>query len=366
MKCENKKALLEKSSNMMLDLLKKLKTDGNKVVIYGASDAGKNYVNVLGLYEIPILCFIDDDLKKQNSKFCGITVCSMETFIRKWGNGEEVILVASYSPSVIINKLREKFSIYYERVKWSDFYLWENELNYFLYYQKNINLLNRVLDLLCDEKSKSVFRNLLNYKISRNRLLIEEIQDNAEEQYFTSEIIKMTDQEVFLDLGAYTGDSIRQFCKVSEGKYAKIIAVEPDEMNFQKLKENTKGFPAIDYHQVGIADKNGIAKFAAQALYTSHFDEEGTTEIETKSVDSIMRGNKVTFIKADIEGLETEMIKGARYTIETYKPKVAIAVYHKKEDIFNILLLLYAYRSDYKFYMRHYTEMPIDTVLYAI
>lgn len=357
--------LLEKISNGMTTLLKELQETGSNVVLYGASDAGRNYVDVLHTHNISINCFVDDDIKKQGKTYCGIKIVSPDEFIEH-RRGDEIILVASYSPSVIIHKIREKYPFLYESVRWSDFYLWENELDYLHYYMENMEKIDRVKEILCDEKSKQVFQNLLNYKISRNRSLIKEIQDNGQEQYFSSDIIKFMDREVFLDLGAYTGDTINGFCKAVCDKYAKIIAVEPDEANFKQLKDNTRRLEEIEYHQVGIAEKDGMARFAAQALYTSHFDEKGEQEIKTRSVDSIMGGREATFIKADIEGLEMEMLRGAVDTIRSYKPKLAIAVYHKKDDIFKIPLLLQSYREDYSFFMRHYTEMPIDTVLYAI
>lgn len=334
-------------------------------MIYGASDAGRNYVNVLRSYDIPVACLVDDDPQKQGQQYEGIRIFSLNDY-KENRTGKETILIASYSPGVIIQKLKAENPDLYKSVKWSDFYLWENGLDYYAYYQKHMEMLQSVYGLLFDEKSKVVFENLLNYKITRDPALIKDIQDDVREQYFTSEIMRFTDKEIFMDLGAYTGDTIIHFSDSVHGTYEKIIAVEPDEENYKQLKKNTDTFTDIEYYPDGIAEKDGEARFMAQALYTSHFDEEGEQCIRTRSVDSILKGAQVTFVKADIEGLETEMLKGARATIEKYKPKLAVAVYHKKEDIFRIPLLLYNYRNDYKFFMRHYTEMPIDTVLYAV
>lgn len=359
--------LVEKATNSMKQLINELQELKTSVVIYGASDAGENYATVLRSYNVQIDCFIDDDINKQGKLFCGVEVISAEAYNRDRGcNENSIILIASYSPSIILEKIKEKYPNWMKRVKFSDFYLWEGGLDYFQYYYYNMSKIERVYELLSDEKSKRVFINLLNYKISRNHKLIEAIQDEVSEQYFCGSFINFTDREAFVDMGAYSGDTIKAFLKTTDNKYEKIIAIEPDESNFELLKENTKDFPNIDYYRVGIADHDGIAKFNAKALYTSHFDENGESEIETRSLDSIMNGSRVTFIKADIEGLENHMIHGAEQTIKTHKPKIAVAVYHKKDDIFDICLLLQSYRSDYKFYLRHYTEMPIDTVLYAI
>ncbi len=79
-----------------------------------------------------------------------------------------------------------------------------------------------------------------------------------------------------------------------------------------------------------------------------------------------MGGERATFIKLDVEGAELETLKGAERTIKEYKPRLAISIYHKPSDIYEIPELLMEYRSDYKFYIRHYTSYVWETVLYAI
>lgn len=357
--------MLEESSNKMRNLIQELQKKGSSVVLYGASDAGRCYADILCTYHIPVNCFIDDDSQKQGNIFCGIQVKSLDEFVRSRG-GNEIILIASYGPSKIIHKIKQVYPFLSENILWSDFYLWENGLDYMQYYTENMGRICKVNELLQDEKSRQVLKNVLNYKISRNPQLLEMICDGAQEQYFSSSIMNFTDREVFLDLGAYTGDTICSFCRVVDNRYKSIIAVEPDKANYKQLISNTKELDKIEYYQAGIAEKDGLARFKAQAVLTSRFDNEGEEEISTRSVDSIMGGRNTTFMKADIEGAEKEMLRGAEDTIKKFKPKLAIAVYHKKDDIFNIPLLIHSYREDYRFFLRHYTDMPIDTVLYAI
>lgn len=68
----------------------------------------------------------------------------------------------------------------------------------------------------------------------------------------------------------------------------------------------------------------------------------------------------------DIEGAEIEALKGAEYIIKKYKPKLAISIYHKLEDIIDLIYIIMQYRNDYKFYLRHYSIASFDTVLYAV
>ena len=59
-------------------------------------------------------------------------------------------------------------------------------------------------------------------------------------------------------------------------------------------------------------------------------------------------------------------MKGSRETIKKYKPRLAISVYHKKEDITKIPLFIKNLVPEYKLYLRHYSNSDGETVLYAV
>lgn len=94
--------------------------------------------------------------------------------------------------------------------------------------------------------------------------------------------------------------------------------------------------------------------------------EDGRTIIAGESIDNVLKGDRATFIKMDVEGAELKSLIGAENTIKNYKPRLAISIYHKPSDIYEIPQLLMEYRPDYRFYIRHYTSYIWETVLYAI
>lgn len=94
--------------------------------------------------------------------------------------------------------------------------------------------------------------------------------------------------------------------------------------------------------------------------------ENGNIIIQTASLDKELWEEHVTFIKMDIEGAELEALKGAENIIRRDRPKLAICVYHKGEDIVSIPEYLLTVNPSYRFYLRQYGYMPLETVLYAV
>ena len=90
------------------------------------------------------------------------------------------------------------------------------------------------------------------------------------------------------------------------------------------------------------------------------------TQIEVFSLDEFIKDRKVTFIKSDIEGMEIEMLRGAKNTIMKNKPKMALSVYHKPDDFINIVNFVLEIDADYSLYLRHHSPMLMDTTLYCV
>jgi len=97
----------------------------------------------------------------------------------------------------------------------------------------------------------------------------------------------------------------------------------------------------------------------------STISSDGDTSIKVDKLDNII-DSYVSFIKMDIEGAEQDAIEGAKKTIKKYHPRLAISAYHKADDIWKIPELILAIRSDYKIYLRHYTEGFTETVIFFI
>lgn len=92
---------------------------------------------------------------------------------------------------------------------------------------------------------------------------------------------------------------------------------------------------------------------------------ESNTTVKGISIDSFLKNENITFIKMDIEGSELNALKGAEETIRKNKPKLAVCIYHRPEDITDIQDYLMELVPEYQFGIRHYTDHAFETVLYA-
>lgn len=188
-------------------------------------------------------------------------------------------------------------------------------------------------------------------------------------QYFDCpELYPLGRDEVFIDAGCLDMGTSRVFADWCKGEYGRIIAFEPDKECYKNIQKQCEIHDLHDFEVFPYAtwDKNEEINFFNSVGGGGRVSEGGGASIVGESIDNILGGGKVTFIKLDVEGAELKSLKGTANTIRKYKPRLAISLYHKPSDIYEIPQLLMEYRPDYRFYIRHYTSYVWETVLYAV
>jgi len=176
------------------------------------------------------------------------------------------------------------------------------------------------------------------------------------------------DGGIFLDCGVYDGGTIKDFVEYCGGKYDKIYGFEPIPSQYESSLKNIEkyGIQRVELIQKGVYSHKASLKFSSE-LSSSKIDGRGTVSVEVVSIDEILSENEnVTFIKMDIEGGELEALKGAEKTIRRCKPKLAICIYHKPQDIIEIPSFIISILPNYRFYIRHHELALFETVLYAL
>lgn len=193
------------------------------------------------------------------------------------------------------------------------------------------------------------------------------------EQYRYKDKVKVESGDVCLDIGAYIGDTA--IWMLENGAKA-VYAFEIDKNNIecmQKTISNTPAYRGIKIVNNAVASKNECLYFQPGSTNNNagkvlSYPPQGGDYYEVNSItldDFCARSHVVpNFIKMDIEGAETMAITGARNTLQTHRPKVAICIYHAWEHRWEIPLMLAEMLPDYDFYLKK-SDVFCETVFFG-
>ena len=339
----------------------------NPIVLYGAGAVGVDVANTFSHYGIKILCFCDK-YKTGIQKDTGLPIISPQMLLAEYENALVVISSISFADE-IKNELQE-LGVPGTRV-FSEFFLNLHTLSIGAV-ESVMGGYERAYRLFYDEKSKKNIIGRLQCYLTKKPLIpmqmapLETSPFNS--QYFESDIVTLLNDEVFVDGGMYTGDTADIFFGLAKGEYKHYYGFEPDKKNCAEAIKRLSKKTNVTVVAKGLWIRECKLRFSGDLTASSRLVEnDGSSLVEVTALDMFFRDRPPpTFIKMDIEGAELEALKGSDGLIRKYKPKLAICAYHKPEDIYALPELIVSYRSDYKFYLRHYTNSLNETVLYAV
>ncbi len=255
-----------------------------------------------------------------------------------------------------LNPEKNDYTLFENRAK----ALWEHKQDFIWLYQN-----------LCDYRSKKVLLAILSNWIELDFKLLAETKEINFGDYFDLDVFHCNENEVFVDLGAYIGDSALQFIDTYK-KYKKIYCYEITPKIYAKLEQNTKGLPNIELRQKGAGEKQeklyiqfNESDFSANTLSSQIKNEQNAVTVVPIDEDI---AEAISFIKMDIEGAEQSALKGCIKQIRKNHPKLAICTYHNNEDIWKIARMVYEIDPSYRFYMRHNggNLIPTEYVLFCV
>lgn len=237
---------------------------------------------------------------------------------------------------------------------------------------RNEEKYKKLYTLLSDEKSKRTMMCVLQFRVDGNYDTLHSESDYTHNQYFDKDIMKFSDTEVFADCGGFVGDTTSLFISRVHD-FSKIYIYEPNPINHQKAtqllsRQEADKIDKIIIRKAGVGIETISSKISLSGS-GSHVSDDGDCDIQIVSLDEDIQ-EPITFIKMDVEGFELDALKGARNHILAEKPKLAICVYHKPDDLWEIPEYILSLNPEYKLYLRQYMigdgENPWETVLYAV
>lgn len=222
------------------------------------------------------------------------------------------------------------------------------------YYREHEDELIQFMNELKDDMSKDILISYVRCFIECDNYVGKQLESKY--KYFFDEdgkeLYSHLGDEIWLDLGANYGDSISLYYR-NGLSCKKIYAVEGEEKICRKLSENLSLFP------------EDMRKCVEIVPYYVNGDGRIRKLIQKKK-------EKITLIKADIEGAELAMLEELKEIIMKSRPVLALCLYHKKEDMVEIPEFIRANLNDYIMILRKYKSWCViprertELVLYAI
>lgn len=333
----------------------KLKDSPYPVAVYGTGDgADKVFSEFERLGITPQYVAASDSFARERT-FHGYKVLPLSVLENQEPNFTVALCFASGREDVIetIKSLSKKHKVIMPSVPVCGNEIFNKD---FLY--KHLSEINSAYEKLADEQSKKVFKSIAEFQITGNLNLLFECETPKKEAL---RLLELSDSENYLDLGAYRGDTVTELIDFAGG-CGSITAVEPDSRSFKKLYEAFGNLPDISLLNAAVSEKYGFVSFCGNKGRGGKIQAEGNV-IPSITVDSL--NTKFTYIKADTEGEEMNLLSGAENTLKS-KPKLNIAAYHKSEDIFALVNKLHEINPKYEIYLRHHRHISFwDTNLYC-
>ncbi len=344
-----------------LDIWDRLSLEKRPIIIYGMGNGADKIIDEMNRRGIKVKGVTASDDFVRGQSFRGFEVKKLSQHIKEYDDPVIIIAFGTQRTEVIEHILR---LARIHTVLCADVPVYGNEIFDRSFCQKHIGEINKVYSLLADEQSKKVFRSVIEFRLTGELDKLTGCFTEKEEAFRI--ILRLGENESYLDLGAYRGDTIAAFLSHTNGKYSHITALEPDRRTYARLRQYAGEMPETQLFNMGIWDSDTELLFEASLGRGSSIAERGAQSLSVTCIDTLYKRRRVTYIKADVEGAEERAISGARQTLARDKPKLDIALYHRSMDIFSLPLLINSIVPGYRLYMRQHPHIPAwDLDLYA-
>ncbi|MGN1481231.1 FkbM family methyltransferase [Porcipelethomonas sp.] len=365
--------------------IEQMKSDLNdrfdKIVLYGAGSAGIAFLKYLNCIDIYPAFFADGKPEKWGEKCQGIEIISPEDIISRAGENTLVIVTINTDGKRYCKSFEEALRTgghtgVHKRLRDAGC---KNVVDYTYFRRchalfhgdpynlpscsdieimlKNKDNVAMVYDWLEDDLSRETYEKIVKFRLVDDSIEVPTL--SQENQYFEPGLYESDENACFVDCGAFNGISMQTFLKINSNRFEHYYGFEPDKFNFENLQKFIAGLPEDIKKRTEIFNCAAYDKCGTDMLYSlngpgSFMADIGNESVETITIDNALRGRKATYIKMNIEGSELKALKGAEQTIKAFKPRLAIAGYHKTWDLWEVPMLIKSFRPDYKFNLRSY------------
>lgn len=355
------------------DLLWNVIDKNNPIIFWGAGNNARIVRRLLQGKGIVPTVYCDNNPDLWGRWIDGVEIISYNQVRERYGQYTILLTTAINYVAAIeeqLKKEKEKNRIFHMEKPFKV----DDEMLEYAYFEQHIEEYERIYDMLEDDLSKEIFIENINFRLSgEKRKLISYVDGDT---FFDKKLVPVNESASYVDVGAYTGDTLLRFYAFCEGKYKKIYAIEPDKGNYSGLKKlvqlgrldnistynvggwNYEGeltFYTIDNDNSDLFDSPNFFKDMRETVYNSnHFGEQRFTEekIKVNTIDNLLGEESCDIIKINALAADFEVLQGAKETVKRYHPILVGEFGARKENLTDMLEYMLKINPDYKIFLR--------------
>ncbi len=338
----------------------KLKNTAEPIIMYGTGNGADKVLDILAEKNIEISGVTASSTFVRNRVFRGFQVMPLAFFEEKYPSFTVIITFGTSIPDVMDNiyKTAEKHRVLVPVVPVIGTEIFDRA-----FLENHREEIDLAYSLMADDFSKEIFAGYINFLFGGELSVLREITTPENEAF--NNILKLTREESYVDIGAYRGDTVDTFLSYTNGKYSNIVCAEPDTKSYNKLTEHCKALKNFKTFNSAVTDIDGVVGFSD--LHGRQSAIGGDHPTNSVTLNTLCDGIEPTYIKIDAEGCENEILSVSGNILADFKPKLNVAVYHKCSDIFTLPILINKLNPNYKIHLRHHPYIPAwDTLLYCV
>ncbi len=350
-----------------IEVLREAARAAGGLTIYGAGNIGRQAVDAARFAGLDVVRVLDANTARSGERLSGVEIGLPETLDA--GRAVVVPALGRHIASVTANMRRLGAR---EIMSLSQLYALsrrpgEPETDYLddLFANKHRYIALHLR--LADARSRAVLDAILRHRLSLELEPLAEVCERDHPQWFHPDFLPRTAADVFVDGGAFDGDTAEGYIKARGPGYKRVHAFEIDPTIAEAARKRCAAHQNVVIHNVGLSDRPGSFGYRRTGGTDGSIGaaEGADTVVSTGRIDDHVP-EAITFLKLDVEGEEAKAIAGARRQISENAPTLAIAVYHKAHDIWDLPRRILNLRPDYRLFLRHYTETAYESVIYAL
>ena len=346
------------------------------VVLAGAGKVGGEFLAALREAQVPVFGFADNNSARWGQTIAGLPVWSATDAVQRYGSRALFIVTIGRVGQASAGICKQFSDLGADAVLhfieaipripaiWRQFFLDPDA-----FAATDLDDCLSAWRLFRDRRSRDLFAAHLRWRatLDPSRLPTPEY-DN---QYFPVDLVAPRHCATFVDVGAYTGDTLAALTEFAGDRLEAYYGFEPDPRNYEALVSAVRATTArrpslrIVTDRVAIGAVHGQLSFAGDGAATSQVTAAGSDLVACAPLDAMSIAHP-TYVKIDVEGAEDAVLTGGVETLRRWKPSVAIATYHRPKDLFALPLRLAEHASDYRFHLRSHGDAGIDLVCYAV